>query len=1068
MLIIQIIKTKSKYFLFSPFSRRKFEIRFDQIKSILGKHVEGYDYYEWFYVTLKDKDQIWKVVKKNDTEPATFLLEHGGVTFNVLKKFGCGKTKLTCASVDKTNMKNPLGVVDAPYVQPSAMFLKYSHIVKFESTFLKYQFYASDLIRITAKQKVVEDISCVVKNSYYLPSGFICPLRITKIEVDAVVTVNAVSNLMNLKELKSISEKTRKDLKTKRLTKICFDCETIQFEGRLVPYLIYAKVIPQEALAPFNISLCDNSADQNVEMVEQDLVRQGPPLLFFPAIEDFLWSYPLGVDFKRELFDGGIKFAQWIRGITNRIKQESTIFGSWLDSFNVVRIFGFNNNNFDNHFILDDLKRVLVGFKFEYSSRYEKVTRCAFVQSTHMSVELVDLVKWIPDKSLREACKDYEEEITTAKLDVNILAYNEAIKKENQFVEECAETEMKIYIKDYMPFIHKKLLSQFRSPTDNTKIRLYDLIVYYCKVDVQSTLELYCILEKQLCNLVEELASPENEIYTSSSDFMDYISIPQLSFEILKETLRKQEEKLLTLNDPRANEFYYASYFGGRVDYGCIGEYIGKEEIEYYDVTSEYSLAMTGYFPSIKSYDDIIVGTQIDLQKYQYMLSETLRKRNECVQERTLHLNNKLIFEELNGVKGIFLCNIYAPEILSTWGPVPLRYNDYSATRKLAYLNCDQFSRALNTVHFRTLILAGWRVELLPYEFNTVFLKIEKNLKPFISLIGKMKSEARLVNKTKAKLLKMLLNSAQGKIAQKPTHLLHLQTGDKQACDDDFRVLSNEKSIEFDWDKSYHYLSSFIGAEAGWILYSASYMLELDYIYDKKPNSERCGAILYCDTDSLIFDSGLVNKNYANFVCDERIGEWNDETSNYDATWKKKYKKIDTVIILAKKSYFLVKKKRLEEKKLKGVLRREAQAMTYDSVKKIIKEGKKQITFGALTKSVNFLKPSCLGDMLRIQSANDTTKRIFDNMVKKTIAVEKDYQKIESTCEMTLLRNKVCLLEGGLNFAINAQKMPDCRNIKQQSYLSSSFSIDEIIESVAKASTVAEATTIGRDYDCHQ
>lgn len=1046
MIVHLIQKKDKKYFMFSKFSRRKFEINKQMLYRCIGKKAEQlYDYYDWFYVESESIDQVWQTLKLEETTELPLDMEgkliSDDVLYSIVKKFSCGKTKLTCAHIDKKNLKNPLATSSC-YVQSSDKFLKYSHVIKFETSFLNYEFFASDAITMSYANKkgIKTDISEVNRNDYYLPAGFVCPLRIMKIEVEP--TTIKSSELIVLNKLSSIAPGRRKNLKTKRMTKICFDCETIEFEGSLVPYLIYAKIIPTEEPKASNINI--NEEEQEIDACENQIF--GPPAIYYPVPAEFLWSYPLGVDFKKENFLGGIKFAQWILEIVNGIKNECTIGGEWYETGNVVRIFGFNNNNFDNHFVLDDLRHVLRGFKYSYSSRYGKVTKCSFYKSNHLIVELVDLVKWMPDKSLRDACKDYEEEINTPKLDVNILAYNDAIIKKKCFVEECEEKEMKIYINDYMPFIHKKLVAQFKN-TGNNKIRLYDMVVYYCKIDVQSTLELYCILEKQLCNLVEELAAMG--IFVSSSDFMDYISIPQLSFEILKETLRQQNENLLTLTNPAANEFYYASYFGGRVDYGCVGEYVGKEEIEYYDVTSEYSLAMTGYFPSLTGgIEDILVGLEVDLKKYQTMLDAALEKRNACIKEKNLHLSIKEVFEELNKVKGIFLCNIYAPEIVSTWGPVPYRYDDYAGTKKLTYLNCNQTNRALNTVHFRSLILAGWRVELLFHEFNTVFLQIGKTLKPFIDLIGKMKSEARLINKTKAKLLKMLLNSAQGKIAQKPTHLLHTQTGNNQ--DFGFEMQTNEKNIEFDWDRSYHYLSSFIGAEAGWILYSASYMLELDYIYEGKSNNQRCGAILYCDTDSLIFDSGLVNKDYVNFVCDEQIGEWNDEKSNYDSTWKKKYKKIDSVIILAKKSYFLIKKKKLEEKKLKGVLRREAQSMTYESVRNILREGKKQITFKNLAKSnINLNTTTASNNSLALHTSVDAIKRVFENQFKKTIAVETQYQKIESACADTVERNKVCLSDGTLNFAINSNKLPE-NTKKDNILLSTTNSIDETIANVIK------------------
>lgn len=647
-----------------------------------------------------------------------------------------------------------------------------------------------------------------------------------------------------------------------------------------------------------------------------------------------------------------------------------------------IRLFGFNNHNFDDNFILDALRRTTGRTRLNINSRNGKVTGINMKLDGKYELIISDIIKWIPDMSLEKACEDYE--ITDSKMAVDILAYNKHIQAAQEIVYHCAE--MKPFTKMRSNFAEMlKLKKSYYDPT--TKLwAVYKFITDYCIMDVMATMELY----KKIYVTVKEIIMAiqnEHDIILPFTNFMDYRSAPQLSGLIFRKLASKDGTLRVQIKHSELGEFIYRSYYGGRVDFSASGEYVSQGSIKYMDVTSEYALAQQARFPVVENIEDISLGYCVNIPFYQNIIDEIEDKRRINYENQTL--DDFRMFKPLDiDFKGIFYCNIYAPvekHHLITFSPVALR--DASSPR-LQYLNIDQKNRVLNTAQFKNLILCGFHIELLPHKYNIVFTKTDYIFKSFIDIIGKAKTAARATNKTKAKLLKLFLTSCAGKLAQRPfdsiSEYQSLTTWDTMD-----EVTSNLNNRE-NWDESFHYLASFILAEANFILFSTLYRLSLTQIYNKVPQEGRCGALLYMDTDSIVFDPALVDLSRYDFPCSEEIGYFDEEKNDFHITWKEKYANTSTniLVIIARKSYILINdkqgKKTIVEKKLKGVHKAQMCVVdNYDVIKSILDDKPLQIEFAGLSKQPAYLEPK-YGNY-----TNDIIKDITETTIKKSLQMDK-------------------------------------------------------------------------------
>ena len=668
-----------------------------------------------------------------------------------------------------------------------------------------------------------------------------------------------------------------------------------------------------------------------------------------------------------------------------------------------IVLFGYNNHRFDDNFLYKEWMRKKVFFK--NNMRNNRMTKSdLFINGCR--IKIFDMIKYTPDMNLSQACADYE--IKEAKLAFDIVAYNNMSEKRNtkDMLRICSKQEFTSLCKNQGPMQMRSLFSQLKEITlkerehakntsercfplvdldDTGNIRnvfIYNYVLLYCLYDCKAVLELYHKINNVMTDIFKDLLA--HDVHMQDYTFSNYVSPSQIAGVFMKKLLHNQEIQKMEVQNTQFGKFIYESYFGGRVDFSFIGEYVANSTISMMDVTSQYTCAMTSNFPCVREPSDIELGHNIDLERYQKIIDKVILARDLAKSNRTL--DNYVYFEPFEKIRAIFLCDIIAPEDksnLCTFAPVPKH-----TTTNLAYLNTTQYDRVLNSVHFKNLILVGFKIKLKPHKFNIVFLRVEPIFRTFVNILGDIKVNARNDdNKTKAKLVKLLLNSAAGKLAQKPEDII-----------DEFKhtsqYIDNVRYKKSNWSNSYHYLATFITAEANTIIFFKLVELELDYIYRGLGLEYRCGAVLYMDTDSVAFDRALCN-NKIEFKETEEIGVYNPEKCFFDVTWKEKLKNESILCVLAKKSYIVFDKNKKEKLvKLKGVHTASmGQISKYEDVKCILDGRARKLEIRGLARSDQGLESG-----LRLTNRSrgiGPAKSIYQATIKKTVARAKDYNIIK-------------------------------------------------------------------------
>ena len=811
---------------------------------------------------------------------------------------------------------------------------KYTHYAKIQTPFFTI-YVALKMVTILPKKTQVLSINDLSRNIYFTHAGY--TYRVMKIEDTKYLNVIKKSQLV-LKKFNRTKTTYYKPIM------LCFDIETVQYKDKLVPFIIVCKEVGEGG-------------------------------------ELFVWKKHI------------LKFDIWI----DEFKEGVELFCSWLFKFCLsvskfyncsrtsgvedlnyaeVRLFGFNNNNFDNHLVFEVMRNTFNGFVYSYQSRYGKTTSFQF-QKDNFVLSIVDLIKWFPASSLAKACKDYS--IKSAKYDVDILKYCNESSNSQKILD---------MVDDMQPYFKSTLDEEFKALYKvGDSYNIYKLVVDYCIRDVDATIELYEKLDTNMQTVFDSFK--ELDISVPHRDIFAYISPPHLAFCILKDMLAQDKQKILCFNNEEQSEFIYKGYMGGRCQTSVYGEVAAtpsktgdKGEYIYADVTSEYPTAMKAYFPDVREESSILIGYDINVEHLQQILDCALEKRNQLFYNKTLH-NSCVYLSDINKFKGFFECNIYPPNderLLSTWAPIGTRIQTKTSV-KLFFLNYAQKNLVLCTAHWNALILAGWKVEIVPNQYNIMFKEQSKLIKKYIEIVGKKKTEST-DNKTLRNFYKLMLNSLYGKLAQKPKHILHMQKGVNR--NNMYNLVYNEKVEHDDWSSSYHYLGAYVTAYSNFIVFQTAYYAELEHLYDYKPLNLRTNICIYTDTDSLILNKWKMS-SFLKFDISEEIGEWNDDKEEFDAKWK--YEEfgcpITRVIVLSKKSYYLLGEDSNELLciKAKGIHSHIAKTITYDIIKEVACGKPRQFTFEGLAKqNININFDTCF--------KQDIIKSIHARELKKTLAID--------------------------------------------------------------------------------
>lgn len=679
----------------------------------------------------------------------------------------------------------------------------------------------------------------------------------------------------------------------------------------------------------------------------------------------------------------GDKFVNWIGLLCYNYELEG--------NERALRVFGFNNFNFDDNFIMKAFvdKRWTICQR----ARNRKISGNFFTKGNTL-VEFLDLIKWVPDSSLSQACVDYGT--TTTKMDINVLLYNQLIEEKGSLLHEIEWQSKDKKIDGFSIcnkpniLIKREIIKKFG--TENNMVKIWEIIKEYCARDVNSTFDLYMLLGSTIQKIVDFFEEQYN-VRMISYDVFDYVSPAHFISQIYKQIFNNINMKQFKMKNLELARFILKAYYGGMVNYGVLGEYRGK--IRYMDVTSMYPLAMTADFPFIEDESDFTFGYKVDVAYIQDLVDKSVALRVEAKRNKTLQDLSSYLRDICN-LKAILLCSYFAPDDKSnliTFAPVAFRN---FRKDKIIYEQLSRENVVLCTADFKNLIMAGFTIKIHESAHNIHFLKQRAFFDNIMKPLGAMKAEAKNdSNNALKKLTKLFMNSISGKMGQNIIHKINVIQSYN-----DTTLIKNTNVDEINLSSSLHYLACFITAESRHILYFTMYKLQLKYIYNGDSLGMRVGSLLYLDTDSIVFDDSLVDQDYNKFTISDDLGTFNHETCAYDATWKEKYKGgIDAIMILGRKAYVTMKLPKKENdppqiinRTLKGFHKTDMEKLTYKDFKQRL---------------LGIKEPKTITTLVKKQVPHATTmdsthkysymKEIYEEMVKKTLSKAEYYETID--CE---------------------------------------------------------------------
>lgn len=581
-------------------------------------------------------------------------------------------------------------------------------------------------------------------------------------------------------------------------------------------------------------------------------------------------------------------------------------------------LFGFNNYRFDDNFLLRHF--VDQHFQITKSERNGVVSNIVLeCPKTKIKIIIKDLIKWVPDMTLNQACEDYGTE--TSKLDVNIVTYNEMCFTQKRLIKTI---DFNIFndklLKKPLSFTEKRKFLKSDFCLNNKEVLIYNYIVYYCKIDVVATMSLFLKINHGFLTIYRKF-SHDYGVKLRSLNILDYISPAFVMSQIYKQIFNKKNIKMIQFKDKLFLDFICDSYFGGKVDFGLIGHYESKDvdDICYMDVSSMYPTVMTSNLPVIYDLNDFVYAFDVD--EWQKLIDETIEARNLSFNDRTLFEYKWL--HKFNDKKAILMCDLISPHVDDQIpiAPFPERGDD-----KLIYSYRDKYNVSVNTSDLKNLILCGFKVKVKFCKYNIEFLKNEKYFKELLDILDAFKDSAKSSgNKAEAKLIKLLSNSISGKLGQKITSRIT-----------NYKNFSSEEFDEQSITTSMHYIATFITAESRFILFRTIYNLYEHCLYNRLTCYQKLGIFILCDTDSIVFDAKNASK--LNFIVQDGYGHWDNEKNDYIVHWKQKHSKdkVKSIFVLGRKSYVVCdKNNNVVKRVLKGIHSELMSLITFDDFKLI-------------------------------------------------------------------------------------------------------------------------------------
>lgn len=594
-------------------------------------------------------------------------------------------------------------------------------------------------------------------------------------------------------------------------------------------------------------------------------------------------------------------------------------------------LIGYNNYKFDDSF----LRRYAVTrySDLEYSER--KNTSNATVlklPNCGTYIKTFDVMKWCPGMSLSNAAKSYK--LASEKVQFNVVKFTQYLIYEHSSDLNLDE----VYVSE------EKLNSFFTDTPDTWRLNSwkvdderYDAMKaceYYCHYDVYVTLLLF----NKIYVSIKDIVDKWNDQFTSiendkiNNNFI-YLNTPSTTaMELQMKIIRYYGYEFYRVNDTTYKTMIDESYYGGRTDFSHLG--LIERPIIYYDVCGMYSLAMKANYPSslplslalMRCYEeDERQEISNKINRLYLLWSKTIRDIRETRKHASLDQSELFKFFDNNGA--VLMCNIKPPseELQLPSSPIGKKSADKSST---TYANVERKNIILTSVHIRTLLYCHYDVEILDYRSNIYYEKMAPILSKYNEILTKKKTEYQLQQNTSGRsLIKLFLNSLYGKLAQNTfAKILRFeQTETKEDEEDTFTPI-----VEQENKNSYLYLGAFVTAYSNHVLIDSLYQICYPYLVSGEIYKKR-QAWYYCDTDSLIIDAEY-GYNF-NPTLGNECGTYDFENSKFNSIWEKD--EYDQMAIFGKKSYTLIRKNELVDKKFKGLPSSALETFDYNALKSL-------------------------------------------------------------------------------------------------------------------------------------
>jgi hypothetical protein len=711
-----------------------------------------------------------------------------------------------------------------------------------------------------------------------------------------------------------------------------------------------------------------------------------------------------------------------------------------------LHVVGFNNRNFDDHHIVQDLLREINYYRRVVHKRDLKVvsheiSSYNIVDGQSVTIFFDDVVIWLPEiLSLKAACK--EMDVTLAKLDFSAVEFNNLCLKRGEAVSKCdLITFLTLWSGDLSRIegqitrakrnnrfagLNAAFLEIFKFPIEFTSFeQLIDLepfVTNYCWFDVLATAELFLKLNESFSSCIREIYEENNlvdlvtskkivvnlvenvgedtlkrksvELKAFTTEFMSmaaYLTPSQASYTVFK-FMFKDNLRVNNKFNPGLASVIEDAFFGGLVLLGGIGPFKGF--IKQVDVRSEYPLAASGCLPILNeeySYCQKLNYAHIKLLNAK--IEKATKIRNEHFFAKDLHRQESIsaIYECIDFL-GIFRCRVKPPssaEYMTMISPLILANKGPSGARKIDTFNIP-YTKFFATPHIKNFILFGWSVEILhcdenvQFLWNTLFSVFDTcyqqkfcYLRKFISFFNEKKANSP--NKVMKKFFKALMNLLCGRLAMRADCLTTTLTESNSASG----YKTETKRIKpFDYNKSDKWLAVFINTNAHNIILSKIYLLELKQIYERVPVDLREPVLIYCDTDSMYFDTKNV-LDELEFELSLELGDFDLTIFDYRVTWTSKLSgdEESTIYVLFKKGYIVLDSSdKIKDFKTKGVPQKDIQSIFYTSDNKLNIESLDTLFSSSISIPINKLTNK--------QDRNSLKKTFYNISIVKSLKIQ--------------------------------------------------------------------------------